>query len=55
MAQTTLRIFFILTVLKRNKEQKGVQWKLDLANTDVAENLYLKDTLQKTWLTNFNF
>ena len=24
-----------------------IQWKLDLADTDLAENLDLKDTLQK--------
>ena len=28
-------------------EPSEVQWKLDLADTDLAENLDLKDTLQK--------
>ena len=32
-----------------------VQWKLDLAYTDLAENLRLKDTLQKIWATIFDF
>ena len=35
--------------------QGGVQWKLDLADTDLAENLGLKDTLQKIWATIFDF
>ena len=30
-------------------------WKLDLADTDLAENLGLKDTLQKIWATIFDF
>ena len=33
----------------------NVQWKLDLADTDLAENLDLKDTLQKIWATIFYF
>ena len=32
-----------------------IQWKLDLADTDLAENLDLKDTLQKIWATIFDF
>ena len=32
-----------------------VQWKLDLADTDLAENLDLNDTLQKIWATIFYF
>ena len=32
-----------------------VQWMLDLANIDLAENLGLKDTLQKIWPTVFDF
>ena len=32
-----------------------VQWKLDLADTDLAENLDLKDTLKKIWATIFHF
>ena len=32
-----------------------IQWKLDLADTDLAENLNLKDTLQKIWATFFYF
>ena len=31
----------------------GVQWRLDLTDTDLAENLDLKDTLQKIWATIF--
>ena len=35
---------------------KGViYWKLDLAATDLAENLGLKDTLQKIWATTYYF
>ena len=33
----------------------SVQWKLDLADTDLAENLDLKDTPQKIWATIFDF
>jgi len=33
----------------------NVQWKLDLADTSLAENLSLKDTLQKIWATIFDF
>ena len=32
-----------------------IQWKLDLADTDLAENLDLKDTLQKIQATIFYF
>ena len=32
-----------------------IHWKLDLADTDLAENLGLKDTLQKIWSTIFYF
>ena len=37
-----------------------VQWKfdladIDLADIDLAENLDLKDTLQKIWATIFDF
>ena len=32
-----------------------IQWKLDLADTDLAENLDLKDTPQKIWATIFDF
>ena len=32
-----------------------VQWKLDLADTSLAENLGLKDTLKKIWATVFDF
>ena len=32
-----------------------IQWKLDLADTDLEENLDLKDTPQKIWATIFNF
>ena len=32
-----------------------IQLKLDLADTDLAENLDLKDTLQKIWATIFYF
>ena len=31
-----------------------IHWKLDLADTDLAENLGLKDTLQKVWATIFD-
>ena len=31
------------------------QWRLDLADTILAENLSLKDTLQKIWATIFDF
>ena len=34
---------------------ESLQWKLDLADTDLAENLGLKDTLQKIWATIFYF
>ena len=36
-------------------EPSEVQWKLDLADTDLAENLDLKDTLQKIRATTFIF
>ena len=39
---------------EKSRDDK-VQWKLDLADTDLAENLDLKDTLQKIWATNFDF
>ena len=32
----------------------SVQWKLDLADTDLAENLDLKDTHQKIFATIFD-
>ena len=32
-----------------------IQWKLDLADTSLAENLGLKKTLQKIWATVFDF
>ena len=32
-----------------------ILWKLDLADTDLAENLGLKDTLQKICATIFDF
>ena len=32
-----------------------IQWKLDLADTDLAENLDLKNTPQKIWATVFDF
>ena len=32
-----------------------IQWKLDLADTDLAENLDLTDTRQKIWATIFYF
>ena len=32
-----------------------VQWKLDLADTDLAENLDLKGTPQKIWANIFLF
>ena len=32
-----------------------MQWKLDLADTDLAENLDLKDILQQIWVTIFDF
>ena len=38
-----------------SKQHCRVQWKLDLADTDLAENLDLKDTLQKIWATIFDF
>ena len=34
---------------------RRIQCKLDLADTDLAENLDLKDTLQKTRVTIFDF
>ena len=44
-------------VFLKNRVEKWtvnlVQWKLDLADTDFAENLDLKDTLQKIWATIF--
>ena len=33
----------------------AVQWKLDLADTSFADNLGLKDTLQKILATVFDF
>ena len=36
-------------------EPSEVQWKLDLADTDLAENLDLKDTVQKIRATIFIF
>ena len=35
--------------------QQAIQWKFDLADTNLAENLGLKDTLQKIWATVFDF
>ena len=32
-----------------------MQWNLDLADTGLAENLGLKDTLQKIWAAIFDF
>ena len=32
-----------------------IQWKLDLADTSLAETLGLKETLQKIWATVFLF
>ena len=32
-----------------------IHWKLDLADTDLAENLGLMDNLQKIWVAIFNF
>ena len=32
-----------------------LQWKLDLADADLVENLDLKDTLYKIWVTIFDF
>ena len=41
------------------EKMKGAIWhlqcKFDLADTDLAENLNLKDTLQKIWATIFDF
>ena len=34
---------------------KYVQWKIDLADTSLAENLSLEDTLQKIWAIVFDF
>ena len=33
------------------KMSKELHWKLDLADTGLAENLGLKDNLQKIWVT----
>ena len=41
--------------LKASGLCKYRQWKLDLADTNLAENLDLKDTLQKIWATIFDF
>ena len=38
-----------------SRETEEVKWKFDLADTDLAENLGLKDTLQKIWSTIFDF
>ena len=37
------------------KYELQLQWKLDLVDTDLAENLDLKDSLQKIWATIFDF
>ena len=44
------RAFFVCTSTHRE-----IQWKLDLADTSLAENLGLKDTLQKIWATVFYY
>ena len=40
-----------------SKEKKidVIQWKLDLADTSLAENFDLKDTLKKIWVIVFDF
>ena len=40
---------------KKYKVFPNIQWKLDLVDTDLAETLGLKDTLQKFWATIFDF
>ena len=37
-----------------NPEGSVIQWKLNLADTDLAENFDLKDTLQKIWASIFD-
>ena len=37
------------------KDHVSLQWKLDLADTSLAENLGLKDTLHKIWAIIFYF
>ena len=47
---------FKLEVLATSRMPKNqIQWKLHLADTDLAENLDLKDTPQKIWATIFDF
>ena len=41
--------------VKNESPPNKLQWKLDLADTDLAETLDLKDTLQKIWATIFVF
>ena len=36
-----------------NRYEFALQWKLDLVDTSLAENLGLKDSLQKIWATIF--
>ena len=42
-------------LILKNLNVLPVQWKLDLADTGLAENFSLKDTLQKLWETVFDF
>ena len=43
------------TRLYNLKNNNKTHCKLDLADTDLAKNLSLKDTLQKIWATIFDF
>ena len=47
--------YFLFTFIFYTFTFISIQWKLDLAGTDLAENLVLKDTLQKIWGTVFDF
>ena len=45
----------LATRIKKKTNLFKIQWKLDLADTSLAENLGLKDTLQKIWAAVFDF
>ena len=50
-----MAFFAVCFKSKDNTDKMIVQRKLDLADTDLAENLDLKDTPQKIWATIFDF
>ena len=41
------KLLSVMALFSKGFKRVQVQWKLDLADTDLAENFDLKDTLQK--------